>query len=276
MTDRYALFGNPAKHSKSPMIHAAYARATGQDLTYEVIEAPVDGFAAAVAAFRAGGGRGGNVTMPFKLEAFALASDLSERARLAGAVNTLKFDGERIRADNFDGVGLVNDIQRNLGLSIAGRRVLMLGAGGAVRGALLPILEQRPAQLVVVNRTVAKAKTLGEQFGKFGNLVTGGYENIADMGQQPFDLVINGTSTSMRGELPPITRAAFAPGALAYDLVYGKGLTPFLRLARDAGAGRLADGVGMLVEQAAEGFFFWRGVRPETRAMIEALAVPLG
>jgi shikimate dehydrogenase len=275
MTDRYALFGNPAKHSKSPTIHAAYARATGQDLTYEVIEAPLDGFAAAVAAFRTSGGRGGNVTMPFKLEAFALANELSERARLAGAVNTLKFEGDRIQADNFDGVGLVNDIQRNLGFPIEGRRVLILGAGGAVRGALLPILAERPAQLAVVNRTVAKATSLGDRFAKFGNVVAGGYENIADMGQQSFDLVINATSTSMRGELPPITRAAFAPAAVAYDLVYGRGLTPFLRLARDAGVGRVADGVGMLVEQAAEGFQWWRGVRPDTREMIDALTVPL-
>jgi shikimate dehydrogenase len=273
MTDRYAIFGNPAKHSKSPTIHAAYARATGQDLTYEVIEAPVDGFAPAVAAFRASGGRGGNVTMPFKLEAFALATDLSERARLAGAVNTLKFDGDYIYADNVDGVGLVNDIQRNFGFPIAGRRVLLLGAGGAARGALLPILEQRPALLVVANRTASKAMALGEQFGRFGNLVTGGY---SDLGDQAFDLVINATSASMRGELPPVTRMAFAPGCLAYDLVYGRGLTPFLALARDAGAGRLADGVGMLVEQAAEGFAWWRGVRPETRAMIDTLAVSLG
>jgi shikimate dehydrogenase len=273
MTDRYALFGNPAKHSKSPTIHTDYARATGQDLTYEVIEAPVDGFAAAVAAFRAGGGRGGNVTMPFKLEAFALATDLSERARLAGAVNTFKFDREHIYADNFDGVGLVNDIERNFDFPIAGRRVLLLGAGGAARGALMPILAERPARLVVVNRTMFKARALGEQFAKVGELVTGGYP---DLGQQAFDLVINATSASMRGELPPIARAAFAPGCLAYDLVYGRGLTPFLTLARDAGAARLADGIGMLVEQAAEGFHWWRGVRPETHEMIRALAVPLG
>lgn len=273
MTDRYAIFGNPAKHSKSPLIHSGYARATGQDLTYEIIEAPLDGFAAAVAEFRASGGRGGNVTMPFKLEAFALATDLSDRARLAGAVNTFKFDGEHIYADNFDGVGLVNDIQRNLGFPIAGRRVLLMGAGGAARGALLPILEQRPARLFVANRTVSKAAALGEQFAKYGNLATGGYP---DLGEQTFDLVINATSASMRGELPPVTRAAFAPGCLAYDLVYGRGLTPFLLLARDAGAAKLADGVGMLVEQAAEGFAFWRGVRPETRGMIQALTVPLG
>ena len=272
MTDRYAIFGNPAKHSKSPLIHAAYARATGQDLRYEVIEAPLDGFAAAVAAFRTSGGRGGNVTMPFKLEAFALATDPSERARRAGAVNTLKFEGDRVYAENFDGVGLVNDIHRNLGRTLAGKRVLLLGAGGAVRGALLPFLEQRPAVLVVANRTLAKARTLGTEFAGLGPLETGGYD---DLGDRAFDVVVNGTSASMRGELPPVTRAAFARDALAYDLVYGKGLSPFLRLARDAGAGKLADGVGMLVEQAAEGFLWWRGVRPETRPVIEQLAVPL-
>lgn len=272
MTDRYALFGNPATHSKSPLIHGAYARATGQDLTYEVIEAPLDGFAAAVSAFRAAGGRGANVTMPFKLEAFALATDLSDRARLAGAVNALKFDGAGIHADNFDGLGLVTDIERNLGFPVRGRRVLLLGSGGAARGALLPILGKQPAQLVIANRTVAKATALGEQFARYGNLVAGGYPELGD---RAFDLVINATSASMRGELPPVTHAAFDKGCLAYDLVYGRGLTPFLALARDSGAGRLADGVGMLVEQAAEAFAWWRGVRPETRAMIDAISVPL-
>jgi shikimate dehydrogenase len=272
MTDRYALFGNPAKHSKSPLVHAAYARETGQDMTYEIIEPPIDGFAAAVEGFHRAGGRGGNVTMPFKLEALTIATDLSERARLAGAVNTLKFEGNRIRADNVDGLGLVNDVERNHGVPLAGRRVLLMGAGGAARGALLPLLEKRPALLVVANRTVAKAKALGETFGGHGNLVAGGY---ADLGEQAFDVVLNATSASMRGELPPVTRAAFAPGCLAYDLVYGRGVTPFLALARDSGAGRLADGVGMLVEQAAEGFLWWRGVRPTTRPVIEALAVPL-
>ena len=272
MTDRYAVFGNPARHSKSPLIHGAYALATGQDMTYEVIEPPVDGFAAAVHAFRAAGGRGGNVTMPFKLEAFALATDRSERAHLAGAANALKFEGDRIYAENFDGVGLVNDIQRNLGFAIEGRRVLLLGAGGAARGVLLPFLEQKPALLVVANRTIAKARALGDSFAGFGHLVAGGY---SDLGNAAFDLVVNATSASMHAELPPIPRGAFASGGLAYDLVYGKGLTPFLRLARDAGSGRLADGVGMLVEQAAEGFAWWRGVRPDTREMIEAFKVPL-
>jgi shikimate dehydrogenase len=272
MTDRYALFGNPIRHSKSPQIHGGFARATAQDLAYELIEAPLDGFAAAVAAFRASAGRGANVTMPFKLEAFALATDLSERARLAGAVNAMKFEGDRILADNFDGVGLVNDIQRNLGFALAGRRVLLLGAGGAARGAVLPLLEQRPALLVIANRTVAKAKALGEQFAPFGAIETGGYP---DLGDHAFDIVVNATSASLRGELPPVTRAAFAQGCLAYELAYGKGLTPFLVVARDAGTQHLADGVGMLVEQAAEAFAWWRGVRPATRGMIESLTIPL-
>jgi shikimate dehydrogenase len=272
MTDRYALFGNPLRQSKSPIIHAGFAQETHQDLTYELFEAPVDGFRAAVVAFRATGGQGANVTMPFKLEAFALATDHSERARLTGAVNALKFEGEHIYAENFDGIGLVNDIQRNLGFPIQGRRVLLMGAGGAARGAILPLLEQRPTQLVVANRTVSKAKPLGELFARFGSLVAGGYP---DLGVQAFDIVINATSASMRGELPPVTRAAFASGCLAYDLIYGRSLTPFLALARDAGARRLADGVGMLVEQAAEAFEWWRGVRPETRAMIGMLSVPL-
>jgi shikimate dehydrogenase len=210
--------------------------------------------------------------MPFKLEAFALATDRSERAELAGAANALRFEGERILAENFDGVGLVNDIQRNLGFAIEGRRVLLLGAGGAVRGVLRPFLDQKPALLVIANRTVAKAKALGEMFARFGDLVAGGYP---DLGVQSFDLVVNATSASMRAELPPVTRAAFLPGCLAYDLVYGKGLTPFLALAREAGARRQADGVGMLVEQAAEAFEWWRGVRPETRPLIERLTVPL-
>ena len=271
MTDRYALFGNPLGHTKSPRIHNAFAAHTGQDVRYEAIEAPVDGFRAAVDAFRAAGGRGINVTLPFKLEAYAYATELMERARLAGAVNCMKFEAERALAENFDGVGLVNDIQRNLGFAMAGRRILLLGAGGAARGAMLPFLEQNPALLVVANRTVAKATELGERFASYGGLVTGGY---GDLGGRAFDLVVNATSASLRGELPPVPPSAFAPGSLAYDLVYGKGLTPFLRVARGVGA-RVADGAGMLVEQAAEAWVWWRGVRPETRGMIEAVSVPL-
>jgi shikimate dehydrogenase len=272
MTDRYALFGNPLAHSKSPLIHSAFARETGQDIVYETVEAPLDGFAAAVERFRRNNGCGFNVTMPFKLEAFALATDLSERARAAGAVNCVNVEGERLLAENFDGVGLVNDIQENLGFALRSRRVLLMGAGGAARGALLPILDQQPALLVVANRTVAKARALGVQFAAARNLETGGY---ADLRDRAFDIVINATSASMRGELPPVTDSAFARDCLAYDLVYGKRLTPFLRLARDAGAKRLADGVGMLVEQAAEAFAWWRGTRPSTRAVIDQLTVPI-
>lgn len=272
MTDRYALFGNPISHTKSPRIHNAFAAQTGEDVAYEAIEAPVDGFRAAVDAFRAAGGRGINVTLPFKLDAYEYALDRMERARLAGAVNCMKFEGGRAIAENFDGIGLVNDIQRNLAFSIRARRVLLIGAGGAARGAMLPFLEAQPALLVVANRTVAKAMALGERFGSFGRIGTGGY---GDLQGQAFDIVVNATSASLHGELPPVPASAFAPNGLAYDLVYGKGLTPFLRLARGAGARYVADGVGMLVEQAAEAWVWWRGVRPDTRAMIEAITVPL-
>ena len=207
MTDRYALFGTPLGHTKSPLIHAEFARLTGQDLTYEAIEAPVNGFAAAVDRFRAEGGRGINVTLPFKLDAFAYATERMERARLAGAVNCMKFEGDRAIAENFDGLGLVNDIQVNLGRPMRGRRVLLMGAGGAARGALLPFLEQEPEVLAVANRTVAKAVALGEQFPYRDNLIAGGY---ADFSGRSFDLVVNATSASLRGELPPVPRAAFA------------------------------------------------------------------
>ncbi|MBX3610941.1 MAG: shikimate dehydrogenase [Hydrogenophaga sp.] len=272
MTDRYAVIGHPIAHSQSPRIHAAFAQATAQDLSYVAIEAPLDGFAATVQAFRAGGGRGVNVTLPFKLQACQLANDPSEAARLAGAANALKFEGERIVADNFDGIGLVNDIQRNLGHALRGRRVLLLGAGGATRGALLPIAQQGPATLAVANRTADKAHGLRTDFAAHVTLNSGGY---ADLAGEAFDVVINATSAGLSGEALPLPDGLFAPGALAYDMVYGKGLTPFLRQARAAGVSALADGVGMLVEQAAEAFAWWRGVRPDTRDVIARLSVPL-
>jgi len=237
-----------------------------------LIEAPVDGFVAAVAAFRAAGGRGMNVTTPFKVEAFALADEKLPRAQLAGAANALKFEGGRIVADNFDGVGLVNDIQRNLNVALRGKRVLVLGAGGAARGALLPLLAQRPAEIAICNRAIEKARVLASQVAADGRVRPCGY---GDLSGRSFDVVLNATSASLKGEMVPITKTVFGEGALAYDLVYGKGLTPFLRLAREAGAGQVADGVGMLVEQAAEAFLWWRGVRPDTRGSIAALTVPL-
>lgn len=272
MTDRYALFGNPLSHTKSPLIHGTFARQTGQELTYEAIEAPAGGFATAVDAFRARGGRGINVTLPFKLDAHAYADDLTDRARAAGAVNCMKFEDGRAIGENFDGVGLLDDIQVNLGFPLAGRRVLLLGAGGAARGAVLPFLSAGPASLTLVNRTIPKALALSRQFERWGALRAGGYR---DFGGESFDIVVNATSASLRGELPPLDPYAFARGALAYDLVYGKGQTPFLTLAVNAGAGRLADGVGMLVEQAARAFEWWRGVRPSTAPLIEKLSVPL-
>jgi len=273
VTDRYAVIGNPIGHTKSPLIHRTFAKQTGEDIAYDALEAPTGGFATSVGSFRRAGGRGLNVTLPFKLDAFAYATQLGRGARLAGAVNALKFEGEAVLGENFDGIGLVNDIIRNLGWPMQGRRVLVLGAGGAVRGLLPPFLAQGPAHLVVANRTVAKAKRLAGEFGALGPIEAVGYGSIED--ERPFDLVVNATSASLRGELPPVPAGAFAPGTLAYDLTYGKGLTPFLRLAAGAQARRLVDGVGMLVEQAAEAFAWWRGVRPQTTSVIKELTVPL-
>ncbi len=272
MTDRYAVIGNPINQSKSPLIHARYAQACAQDMTYSTLEAPLGGFAGAVDAFRAAGGRGLNVTAPFKIDACAYATHLSERARLAGAVNALKFDGDAVWAENFDGVGLVRDVTHNQGVALRGQRVLLLGAGGAARGALLPLLREQPKQLTLVNRTLGKALTLAADVAAVAPVRAGGYNDLVG---QSFDLVINATSASLRGELPPVPASVFAPGSLAYELAYGKGLTPFLRLAHSAGVKRLADGVGMLAEQAAEAFLWWRGVRPDARPVIAQLTVPL-
>jgi shikimate dehydrogenase len=273
MTDRYAVIGNPIVQSKSPLIHTAFAKSTKQDLEYTRIESPLDGFEAAVLSFRDAGGKGMNVTAPFKLQAFDLATDHHEAARIAGAANALKFDGSRIAAQNFDGTGLANDIERNLGVVLKGKRVLVLGAGGAVRGAVPPMLARGAVEVVIANRTVATAQTLAKQFAAHGKVTPCGYADLAH--ERGFDLVLNGTSASLKGELPPVPAGVFANSALAYELAYGKGLTPFLRLARNAGVPRVADGVGMLVEQAAEAFLWWRGVRPDTRAVIDQLTVPL-
>jgi len=271
VTDHYAVIGNPIRHSKSPEIHGAFARAAEVELEYTTIEAPLGGFLEAVRSFREHGGLGLNVTAPFKLEAYALADRRSERAAAAGSVNTLKFSGGSIEGDNFDGIGLVRDIEVNLGYPIAGRRVLLLGAGGAGRGVAHPLHAKRPAELVIANRDPARAREVADRIRGGNPVRAGGYGVIGDEG---FDLVINATSASMRGELPPAAPTIFRTDGLAYDLAYGLGTTPFLSLARSVGVQRLADGVGMLVEQAAESFAWWRGIRPETRAIITALAVP--
>jgi shikimate dehydrogenase len=268
MTDQYAVFGNPISHSKSPSIHAAFARQTGEDLRYEALLAPLDGFAAAVDAFRASGARGANVTVPFKLEAFRYANDLTERAKRAQAVNTFKFDGGRVLGDNTDGAGLVRDIELNLGCAIVGKDVLLMGAGGAARGVLLPLLGCKPASLTIANRTLHKANDLAQHFSEYGTTRACDYAGLAG---DRYDLIINATSSSLNDELPPLPPRLFAPGALAYDMMYGKGLTPFLSFAEANHAQTLADGLGMLVEQAAEAFYVWRGVRPETQSLIEDL-----
>jgi shikimate dehydrogenase len=262
MTDRYAVFGHPIAHSKSPQIHAAFARQTGQDMTYEAILAPLDGFAESVAAFAAAGGRGANVTVPFKEDAYKLAHRLSPRAQRAGAVNTLLFD-DGILGDNTDGAGLVADLTRNLGCALAGKRILLVGAGGAARGVIEPLLDQSPAEFVIANRTVSRAQELAGLFGR--GVVACGFDAV----DAPFDLVINATAASLAGALPPLSPRIFTTGTLAYDMMYGRD-TPFLAFARAHGA-TTADGLGMLVEQAAEAFYLWRGVRPDTAPVIAHL-----
>lgn len=271
MTDRYSVIGRPINHTKSPLIHGLFAEVTRQALEYGAIEGDLDGFEAQVLGFREGGGKGMNITAPFKLRAFELADARSERATLAKASNALKFEHGKVYAENFDGIGLLRDIEHNLQVPLAGRNVLVLGAGGAVRGALLPFLAAGPARLVIANRDQAKAQALAAEV-KDERVQVVSYEALAG---QRFDLVVNATSASLTGELPPVPVDVFATAQLAYELAYGKGLTPFLALAGEAAVARLADGVGMLVEQAAEAFEWWRGVRPETRPVIDRLTVPL-
>jgi len=263
MSDRYAVIGHPIAHSKSPAIHAAFARSTGQDLVYERLLAPLDGFRATVERFAAEGGLGLNVTIPFKLEAFAVAATISERARLAGAVNTLRREGDVWHADNTDGVGLVRDIVANLGVELRGREIAVLGAGGAVRGILKPLLDAGAASVTVSNRTMAKAQAIADQFVRYGPV-----EAAEPHALRPHAVVINATSLGMGGAAVddfPFDGAVASQGAFAYDLIYSDAETAFMRWARAHGAARAADGLGMLVEQAAESFALWRGVRPDTR-----------
>lgn len=273
MSDKYCVIGNPIAHSKSPDIHAAFAAATGQDISYGRCLAPLDGFADTVCDLVAQGYRGANVTVPFKLEAAALATRLEERARLAGAVNTLRFDNGEIVGDNTDGPGLVADIVHNAGVPLAGKRILLLGAGGAARGVILPFLRERPEAIVIANRTRATADALVDHFAGHeaypGQIGACGFDAIAG----PFDVVVNATSASLSSDLPPVPASAFRAGTLALDMMYGKEPTPFMRFAQTHGA-TVRDGLGMLVEQAAEAFAIWRGVRPETAALLARMRAP--
>jgi shikimate dehydrogenase len=270
MTDRYAVIGHPVEHSLSPRIHAAFARACGHDIAYDRIAAPRDGFRAAALAFRDAGGKGLNVTLPFKHEAWALAERHSDYARGAGAVNTLVFAGGAIAGHNTDGIGLARDLRDNLACPVAGRRVLLMGAGGAVYGVVEALLRERPRSLFVANRTPDKAQALVAHFAALHALADGGVGAgpYAGLGGR-FDLVINATSAGLGDAMPALPADALEPGALAYDMVYGR-VTPFMKFAAAHGA-RAVDGLGMLVEQAAESFFIWRGVHPATKPVIDEL-----
>ncbi|MDY0309704.1 MAG: shikimate dehydrogenase [Castellaniella sp.] len=269
MTDLYAVIGNPIAQSKSPLLHTAFARQFGHDLRYDAILAAPDAFRETVQAFVAAGGRGMNVTAPFKLEAAELADTLTDRARAAGAVNTLTFGPEGILGDNTDGVGLVGDIQDRLGFSLVDRRVLVIGAGGAARGILLPLLLARPASVLVVNRTAARAQALAEAMAHAGPIQAGPLEAA---GGWEYDVVIHATSAGLNEGEAPAVDYRVADDGLAYDLAYGAD-TPFMRQARDRGAAQVADGLGMLVGQAAESYRVWRGVLPDVRPVLEQLAL---
>lgn len=270
--DRYAVIGNPIDHSKSPEIHTYFAEQTCQQLTYEKVLVDIGAFEERVTEFFLKGGKGLNITVPFKEEAFRFAGSLTARARLAGAVNTLalQFDGS-VLGDTTDGAGLVADLQAH-GWSLKNKKILLLGAGGAVRGVTQALLEQQPAALVIANRTTAKAQALAELFQSLGPVCA---SSFAELEGQHFDLVINGTSASLAGDLPPLPQSLIHSNCAVYDMMYGAEFTPFLRWAQDQGAEQLADGLGMLVEQAAESFALWRGIHPEVKPVKEALRLSL-
>ncbi len=266
--DRYAVMGNPVRHSKSPRLHALFAAQTGQNIEYSAIQVDPGGLEQAIGNFQASDGKGLNITVPFKRIAWELMDELSDRACLAGAVNTVLFRNNRYFGDNTDGIGLVRDIRDNHQTRLGGKEILLLGAGGAARGAVEPLLTENPAQLVIANRTPDKAKTLAREFGKLGEISGCGLPALA--GQQ-FDLVINATAASLVGELPPLPADLLAERGWCYDMMYGAEPTPFLRWAEQHGATKSVDGLGMLVEQAAESFYLWRSIRPDTAAVIELL-----
>ncbi|PFG60516.1 shikimate dehydrogenase [Pseudomonas poae] len=266
--DRYVVFGNPIGHSKSPLIHRMFAEQTGEQLDYSTLLAPLEDFIGCAREFFQQG-RGANVTVPFKEDAYRLANSLTERAQRAGAVNTLsKLADGTLLGDNTDGAGLVRDLTVNAGLNLQGKRILLLGAGGAVRGALEPLLAERPASLIIANRTVEKAELLAELFDDLGPVSASGFDWL----REPVDVIINATSASLSGDVPPIAGSLIAPGkTFCYDMMYAKEPTAFCRWASEQGAAVAMDGLGMLVEQAAEAFFLWRGVRPDSAPVLAEL-----
>ena len=272
--DRYAVFGHPVSHSKSPRIHALFAEQTGQLMEYTAQDVPAESFHAAVESFFAGSGKGLNCTVPLKELAWQIADVKSGRAQLAKAVNTLAIrDDGRLFGDNTDGIGLLRDLTVNLNLELSGRRILLLGAGGASRGILQPLLEQGPERLIVANRTRDKAVQLAAEFADLGQIEARGFGELEG---ECFDLILNATAASLSNELPPLPDEILAPDGCCYDLAYGTSPTAFVRWGKAHGAAQSVDGIGMLVEQAAEAFFIWRGVRPQTRPVIELLNAERG
>ena len=268
MVDKYAVLGNPIAHSKSPQIHAAFAKQTGQKISYDAVLTPLDGFELTVRELITQGYKGANVTVPFKFEAFALCDTLTQRAEVAGAVNTLTFTGGKINGDNTDGAGLINDITRNMGVALQGAQILLLGAGGAAQGVLLPLLTAQPVSIIIANRSLEKAHFMVQKIAAQNavcNITISNYENL----QSEFDVIINATSTGLSDSALPIPDVIFGKNCLAYDMMYGRE-TPFMAQARVNGA-QVADGLGMLVEQAAETFYLWRGERPETAPVIKMM-----
>ncbi|MCW8950443.1 MAG: shikimate dehydrogenase [Sedimenticola sp.] len=269
MTDRYAVIGNPIEHSKSPLIHTAFARQTGEPITYERLLGRLDHFKEDVKNFFSNGGRGLNVTVPFKEQAWTLANQRSPRAESAGAVNTLiLLDDGQIRGDNTDGAGLVRDLSINHGYLLSGCRILLLGAGGASKGVVRPLLECGPEKLVIANRTASKAQAVANTLHQLGSVEGCGLDELD--GQQ-FDLIINGTAAGLKGEVPALPDNLLAPGGWTYDMMYATEPTAFVSWGKQHRADKALDGLGMLVEQAAESFFLWRRVRPETAEVIRQL-----
>lgn len=269
MLNLYAVIGNPIAHSKSPFIHTEFSKQTGQHMHYKTMLASQDNFITAVESFRQLGGKGMNVTLPFKIEAHKISTQLTERATIAKAVNTLTFNDGEIYGDNTDGDGLLRDISSNLEFIIEAKRILLCGSGGAARGVVLALLRKNPCTLTVVNRTKKRSQEIQKQFFCYGDIVSCDYTDITG---QEFDLIINATSASLENKLPPLPSGIFAKNSLAYDMMYGNKNTPFLEFAQQQEATYLANGIGMLVEQAAESFFVWHGIRPETKSLIEALS----
>ena len=270
MLDSYAVIGNPISHSKSPLIHTHFAKQTGEDLTYSTLLAPVDGFTNTVEMFQISGGKGLNITVPFKLDAYNLADNLNDLATRAKAVNTLIInDDGSLTGANTDGIGIIRDLRKNHHIDLAEKSILVLGAGGAVRGILQPLLKEKPATVMIANRTTEKAIALAKDFSDLGDISGGGFD---DIGTKRFDLIINGTAASLQGEVPPIPESCLAEQGSCYDMMYSADNdTAFVTWAKQHNATNALDGLGMLIEQAAESFYLWRKIRPDTQPVFEAL-----